>query len=197
MAAQSILDRYEVTDDKQIIIDVSVRSIEDLYDNFDRTATYFKRDLDQDFVEHLVNCAREIGRYPFLLRISLGQPGPDEWRDRLRASIKNFFEYLRQVEIQSLSQLFRRSLVLLALGLLLLWLSVNIGKRIDSVGPIWDRMLAEGITIVAWISMWEACVPFLLDWHPHYKNIRLYRRITNAKVEFKEVGTINEKLYPK
>lgn len=187
MAAPSILERYELTNDKRIIIDVSVRSIEDLYDNFDRTATYFKRDLDPDFVEHLVNCVREIGQYPFLLRISLIQSETKDRQNRLRTSIKNFFEYLRQVESQNLHQLFQRSFVLLSLGLLLLLLSVKIGKRLDSTGPVWDQLLAEGITIVAWVSMWEAFVRFLLDWQPLYRNIRLYRRLTDAKVEFKHL----------
>lgn len=37
-----VLNRYELTEDKNIMIDISVRTIEDLYDNFDRTATYPK-----------------------------------------------------------------------------------------------------------------------------------------------------------
>jgi hypothetical protein len=190
MPSPSILDRYELTEDNQVIIDVSIRSIEDLYDNFDRTATYFKRDLDPDFVEHLVNCAREIGAYPFQVRITLRQPETEERRERLCTSIKNFFEYLRQVEIQNLRQLLQRSLVLLILGLLFLLLSVRIGKRFESAGPVWEQLLAEGITIVAWVSMWEAAVRVLLDWQPLYQNIRLYRRITNTSVKFRNLETI-------
>jgi hypothetical protein len=190
MPPQTILDRYEVKDDKQIIIDVAVGSIEDLYDNFDRTATYFKRDLDPDFVEHLVYCAREIGRYPFLLRISLRQAESEERQNRLCTSIQTFFEYLRLVEMQNLRQLFQRSIVLLSLGVLLLLLSLRIGDRLVSAGPVWDRLLAEGITILAWVSMWEALVRFLLEWQPLYQNIRLYRRIANTKIEFRNLETI-------
>jgi hypothetical protein len=56
-------NRYELTDDKHLVIDVSVRAIEDLYDNFDRTATYPKRDLDLDFANHLIS-DRQIESQP-------------------------------------------------------------------------------------------------------------------------------------
>ena len=55
-----IISRYELTEKNEVIIDASVRSVEDLYNNFDRTADYMKKDLDQEFVDYVTECVREI-----------------------------------------------------------------------------------------------------------------------------------------
>ncbi len=43
-----IVDRYEHTVDGIVIIDVAARRVEDLYEDFDKTAPYHKKDLDED-----------------------------------------------------------------------------------------------------------------------------------------------------
>jgi len=50
---KSIISRYERTENKEVIIDVSIRAVEDLYNNFDRTAPYLKKDLEQEFVDYV------------------------------------------------------------------------------------------------------------------------------------------------
>ena len=57
---RTILSRYEVDPDGQIIVDASVPTVQDLYSDFDRRAPYLKKDLDPDFVEFLADCVREI-----------------------------------------------------------------------------------------------------------------------------------------
>jgi hypothetical protein len=55
---KSIISRYERTEKNEVIIDASVRTVEDLYNNFDRTAPYLKKDLDQDFVDYIIEMSR-------------------------------------------------------------------------------------------------------------------------------------------
>ncbi|WP_170175846.1 hypothetical protein [Sulfurimonas crateris] len=45
-------------------------------------------------------------------------------------------------------------------------------------------VVSEGLTVAAWVSMWEALVIFLVKWMPYKKKISLYERIANAKVVF-------------
>lgn len=167
------------------VIDISVRAIEDLYDNFDRTATYPKRDLDLDFANHLVNCVREIGKYPFILRISFSQPEVTEKMERVRTSIKNFFDYLNELERQRLRALFRQSCILLGFGIGLLFLSISINTKLAKTGSILAKILTEGVTVIAWVSLWEAIANFILVWQPHYQTMKLHHRIVNAQVTFR------------
>jgi hypothetical protein len=184
-----ILNRYELTKDNQVVIDISVRAIEDLYDNFDRTATYPKRDLDPDFANHLVTCVQEIGNYPFIIRISSAQAEASDRMERVRTSLKNFFEYLNQLEVKRLKTLFRASGVLLGLGLLLLALSILIDAKLSGNASILARVLSEGITVIAWVSLWEAVANLFLAWQPHYQTIKLHQRIINAQVMFRQIPT--------
>ncbi len=55
-----VMSRHEFTEDDLVIIDASAHTVEDLYNNFERTYDYIKKDLDQDFVDYLICCVREI-----------------------------------------------------------------------------------------------------------------------------------------
>ncbi len=46
-------------------------------------------------------------------------------------------------------------------------------------------VFAQGLTIAAWVSLWEAIANLFLEWHPHRQNVRLYSRIMNAPVMFR------------
>ena len=187
-ANDRILNRYELTEDKHIVIDISVRAITELYDNFDRTAMYPKRDLDLDFVNHLVNCVREIGKYPFIIRISSSQSELAENMERVRMSIRTFFEYLNELELKRLRALFKQSCILLGFGIGLLFLSISIAANLSQPESILLKILSEGVTVIAWVSLWEAIANFILVWQPHYQTMKLHRRIVNAQVMFREIS---------
>ena len=63
---QNIFNRYESLSSRRLAIDVSVGKIEELFEDFDSVASYVKKDLDQDFVDYLIECVREIGSYDFV-----------------------------------------------------------------------------------------------------------------------------------
>ena len=46
------------------------------------------------------------------------------------------------------------------------------------------RLIAEGLTVAVWVSLWEALATFLIKWIPYRKKISLYKRIANAEVMF-------------
>jgi hypothetical protein len=182
---KDILDRYERTEDGEIIIEASVRSIEELYDNFDLTAPYLKKDLDQDFVDYLIDSVREIGPRRFVIRISYVQ-GPDEIRmQRVRKSIYNYILYLRELENRELRRMWERFLILSGIGLCLLALAVWVNRLLAHDTRILTQVFAEGLTVAAWVSMWEALATLLLEWRPHRVNRRIHDRIMAASVVFR------------
>ena len=127
-----IISRYEHTEKNEVIIDASVRSVEDLYNNFDRTADYMKKDLDQEFVDYVTDCVHEIGRRAFVIRISLSIMPDKVVMDRVRRSVRTFFLYLQETERRQLRAMLRRSFVLFGIGLALLVLAIAATRRFSS-----------------------------------------------------------------
>ncbi|MDT9545957.1 MAG: hypothetical protein HQ516_01460 [Chlorobium sp.] len=180
-----ILERYERSDDGRVCIDVAARRVEDLYEDFDKTAPYHRKDLDADLADYLVDCAGEIGGDDFLIRFTLERLLSEDLVRRIRSSVKGFFLYRRELEQASVRTMLRASIGMLVAGVLLLGLSLWLPGRFDftgDVGAFPGGILVEGITIAAWVAIWESLVRFLLTWPPQIRRIRLYGRIAAATV---------------
>jgi len=47
-------------------------------------------------------------------------------------------------------------------------------------------IMLEGLTIAAWVALWEAVANLLVHWGPHHRNIRVYRRLSGTEFIFRE-----------
>ncbi|MCX6178333.1 MAG: hypothetical protein NT163_03015 [Chlorobiales bacterium] len=190
-----ILDRYEQTPEGHIIIDVAARSVEDLYEDFDKTAPYHKKDLDEDLVYYLTECVREIGRSDFVIRFVFERYPSEEFIQRVRTSILKFFMYQRELELAAMKKMLRTSGMLLIIGVFILGASLWVTHLLLTEGSesFLNSVFAEGLTIVAWVSMWEGLATFLLNWAPHRFKINLYKKIAEAQVLFsKPLNTFSD-----
>jgi len=182
---EPILERYSRTDDGTFVIDIAADRVEDLYSYFDKTSSFLKKDLDQELVDFIVESARELGREPFTIHVSLAVAITDSDKQRLQGSIRHYFLYLRELERRQMRTRARASLVLLVAGLCILTLTVLINQLPDIRDTVVGRVFAEGLTIAAWVSLWEALATFLINWAPHRANLRLYDRIARTAVGFR------------
>ena len=184
---KQIISRYETTKNNEVIIDASVRSVEDLYNNFDRTADYSKKDLDQEFVDYVTDCVREIGKRAFVIRISLSTMPDKTVMDRVRRSVRTYFLYIQETERRQLRAMLRRSLVLFVIGLALLVPAIVATRRFSSSEGVLAEVFAQGLTVAAWVSLWEAIANLFIEWFPHRQDIKQYGRVTNAPVMFRRL----------
>lgn len=182
---KTIIDRYERSEQGKLFFDVWVPGPGHLYSNFDRTVPYLKKDLEQEFVDHLTDSAREVRNHSFIIRLSMPQMPEEHVQERIRRSIKTYYAYLSELEMRAIKAMFRRSLSLFLIGLVLLILAIAASRRVELSGGVVAEVFAQGLTIAAWVSLWEAIANLLLEWHPHSVNIRLHNRITNAPVHFR------------
>jgi DNA-binding protein Fis len=182
---QPIASRYEFTDNNEAIIDVSVHSIENLYSNFDRTAPYSKKDLDEELVNYLVDSVREIRNNKFIIRISLSHAPDKTLIDRVKKSINTYYDYLKELEVRNIKEMFKRSFILFCVGLVLLALAIEVATRLTVQHGVLTEVFAQGLTVAAWVSLWEAIANLFLEWSPHKKNISLFNRIIDAPVIFR------------
>jgi len=182
---EDIFSRYESHAGRRLAIDVSVGRIEELFEDFDSAASYVKKDLDQDFVEYLIECVREIGGYDFVIRINLPVLVQEKHRKRVRKSIKSYFRYLELLERRKLRKMLWRSFLLFCLGMFLLTISMTFRGGMEHFGVMMQELLVEGLTVAAWVSLWAAFASLIFELASIIADIRIYRRIAGREVVFK------------
>lgn len=181
---KTILERYPRTSDGRYVIDINASKTNDLYNNFDKIAPYVRKELDQELVDYITDSASELGSLDYLIRFRLLEPANEELQARIIKSINSYFQYLRTIEIAELGHMMRISLVFLLVGIAILFLSVWVNSGITPDSSVTQKVFAEGLTVAAWVSMWEALATFLVNWTPISRKISLYKRIANTSVQF-------------
>jgi len=186
---ESISKRYSRTIDGKYIIDITAGSVSDLYNSFDRHTPYSRKELDQGLVEYITDSASELGNNEFTIQIDLLEPPDESMKDRIRTSISSYFLYLKTIELNQMGRKMRVSLIYLAIGIVILYFSVYVNRQLASDTTVLMTVFSEGLTVAAWVSLWEALATFLVNWTPYRRKIKLYQYIASSPVVF-----INSKL---
>lgn len=183
---KNILDRYGRTRDKKVIIDIAAEKIGDLYNDLDKYAPYRKKELDPNLVAYLIDSAREIGKEDFVIQLHISAETDPGLTSQVQTSIHNFFLYLVDLELRTLSHMARSSLILFTIGIIILSLSVWITQEYAGQESVIADVFAEGLNVAAWVSLWYAIANLLINWASHRQEIQMYRRIAKAPVLFHE-----------
>jgi hypothetical protein len=181
---KDIISRYERTGDEEVIIDISTQKIEDLYDDFDKRSHFLKKDLNHDLVEYIIDSVSEIEKEKFVIQFNLEIQAEEEDISRVKNSVNKFFIYMKELESRKMKDMMRISMILLGIGLIIVTLSVLMNKSELAMSSVVAAVIAEGLTIAAWVSLWESLATFIIKWMPYRKKISLYESIANAKVIF-------------
>ncbi len=182
---QDIFSRYESFSDSRLAIDVSVGKIAELFEDFDSAASYIKKDLDQDFVDYLIESVQEIGRNDFVIRINLPEHVQEKHRERVRKSMKSYFQYLELLEWRKLRKMLSKSLLLFGLGMFLLTVSIILQGSTELLSYMMQDLIIEGLTVAAWVSLWSSFAILIFEFTGTIADIRIYRRIAGREVIFK------------
>ena len=181
---KKILERYRRDTSGMLMIDIATPKVSDLYDDFDKHAPFIRKELDYDLVEYLIESVRELPRERFGIHFSFSETMDDGLKGRVRASIYNYFDYLLATNRRELRTMLRNTLILLMLGMGMLSASIYINHAFDLSDDIVNKVLAEGLVIAAWVSMWEAIAGLLMNWQPLVRDRLIYRRLKKAPVTF-------------
>ncbi|NTU54065.1 MAG: hypothetical protein HGA97_10280 [Chlorobiaceae bacterium] len=187
---KEILDRYDRTEEGRVIVDVSASKVEELYEDFDKQAPYHRKDLDEELASYLADCVREIGPVGFVIRFTLDSLPSGELQERFGTSLRKFFIYQRELEVASIRRMVKRSLAFFLSGIVLLFASYQVAGIMPGgeAHPFYRRVIVEGVTIAAWVALWESLTIFLVNWWPSRQRIRLNSRIAEAAVLFQSQG---------
>lgn len=182
MTTEILRNRYEFTRDGKAIIDISVESINDLFNSFDKKATFTKRELDQDFVEYVIDCVKELGDCDFVIRITIDREYNMLQENILRKAMVNFFSFLHEVERHNLRKEFRKFSSLLVLGIVLMIIVSQFKLPDVPEVELWKKVLQEGVIIAAWVAFWEAFTSLIFGFNPFYQKSGIYGKIVAAEV---------------
>lgn len=172
-----VYNRY-AHDSSGCIIDIAADRAEDLYNNFDRCAPYIRRDLDSEVVDYIIDCAKEIGDEPFSITFSL-RSAPDEAKlSRIKRSVNTYFKYLASVEKLKSKSMLKRAMIFFAIGISILVVTLWADKVIGLKQEILANVFIQGLTVAAWVALWESLATALIEWLPLRKNIDLFLRLS-------------------
>lgn len=183
-----ILDRYSLTKDDKIIIDIAAGKVADLYNDLDKHAPYRKKELDQQLVDYLIDSISEIGSKNFVIQFRLAELADAKMTARVKTSIQNYFQYLIALEFRKLARMVRSSCILLTIGVVILFFDLMFSEKIASHVPMLGNVFTEGLHVATWVSLWNAIAHFLIDWAPRRRQIKMYQRIFKAPILFHETA---------
>jgi hypothetical protein len=183
-----ILDRYTRDENGRYVLEISANSVQALYSQFDRHAPYVKKELDPELIDYIVESVREIGNAPFAIQFRVAEAADGELQARVTASIQNYFLYLADLASRELRRLMWHAFVFLVAGVVILALSVYANRFITGEESVVTRVMAEGLTVAAWVALWEALATFLLNWAPSRRTIEINQRIARAPLRFTGPG---------
>jgi hypothetical protein len=186
MWPKRLLERYTRLEDGRVSIDVSVERVEDLYNDFERSVPFMKKDLNDEFADYLAESGREIGKTSFVVRLNLDRFPDESLMERVRRSIRSYFQYRTEMETRELRKIVETSIWLGAGGFLLLAVDITLNRLYADTAGVVGGILLEGLTIAAWVALWESLANLLVNWGPHRRDIRLYRRLSEAGILFRE-----------
>jgi hypothetical protein len=180
--------RYKQVEGKHWI-EVRIHSPLQLFDARD-PAPFRERDLDDDFVEYILSSTRELsGNSPLKLLIHIEEAEKKEFpRAMIKESIHDFFSYQIELQRRNLRAFLRRAQIVLALGLITLFMFLWIAQSITPTPGIW-AIVREGLIIFGWVSIWKPIELVLFDWYPLFEKLRQYKRILEAEIDIRFVST--------
>ena len=118
---QDILhDRYDFTENDKAIIDISLDTLGDLFNAFDRKTSFYKRDLNQDFEDYLIASVKELEGHDFIIRLNIEKELTKDSEETIKKAIRNHFRFLYWQERKKFSKVILQFIILTILGIALL-----------------------------------------------------------------------------
>ncbi|MFA9373987.1 MAG: hypothetical protein ACERKK_07500, partial [Poseidonibacter sp.] len=149
---KDILDRYDKTQNNEIIIKISTERFENLYDNFDMSSTFLKKDLSQQLVDYIIDSVSEISNEKFIIKFYFKEKVEDKNLSRIEKSFDNYFKYLIELEKKKMKEQIKNSFIFMLIGIFFITLSILLDENTE----LTYKIVSEGLMVAGWVSMWEA-----------------------------------------
>jgi len=175
-------------------IEVKVRNLNSLFNSLD-PSPFAERDLGREAEEFIVGWALE---YPRSARLKLIVHVMESSHalnasELVQEGVQNYFDYRSGMILRDLHETLRQGRRALLVGLFFLIMCLLLSNWMSTLGEHSALMiLGESLVIAGWVAMWGPMEIILYGWWPISRRLRLYRRLSDMKVELKEPVQIHD-----
>lgn len=176
-------ERYRTVNGLQII-EIRVNEAKQLFDLRD-PAPFREKDLDENFTGYLEAYLDEVStRRPLKIQVYIEKPSQYIKEKIIQEAIHDYFKYQIVIKRGQLSKNMKTAQLFLLIGISVLFTCLGIAQWLLKENlPTVGSTLREGVIIFGWVSMWKPLELLLFDWYPIYDRIRVYRRLSEAKID--------------
>lgn len=176
------IERYSKYEDGRLMIDISVSKYNELFNEWDNSASYVKKDIDAQLVDYFYECFEEVKNHEFIIMIKVPKKNILK-QEKVKESIKKYFEYVRIKEQNKLKAHLKKSVIFFCIGLLFIFLSIYLSKKFWQP-KLFQEVIIQGMVIVGWVTLWQALTGVLMEESQMVADIGIYKRIANTEVIF-------------
>ena len=166
-------------------IEMKLRDLGQLFNTMD-PSPFHDKDLDHDAEEFIESWAKEfpVGE-PVMLVVHLSEwPAGQEPQALVERAVHNYFGYRSRMNQRQFRQLMREGGWSLLIGATFLLLCLMAGKSIgETEKGTFLSLLRESLLIGGWVAMWRPLQIYLYDWWPHFRQGRVYKKLSRMRVE--------------
>ena len=186
MTTSDILKRYDMTVDNKFIVHANIPSYAALFENYDYTSSFYKRDINEKLVDYLLECAGEIGnRNSFVIRFDLpGKEKSEREEGDIITGFTNYFDYLVTLSRKEIGLALKRMLIHLSIAVfaIFLWLLLAPG---DVENPLLGQFsLTSGLFAAVWVLLLTGISRFVYRVQTQLRQIRLFKKIKACPIQF-------------
>lgn len=169
------------------MIEIALDRYLDIFNEWD-PAPFKRRALDSDLELYLEGSSEEIPlRYPVELCFTLPEGTRDETMEEESIDgLKNSFIfkiYLLKKELRKTNAQMLQDVIL---GFMFLWLGGIVSNQFADLAFL--ALVGESLFIGGWVFLWEAVSLFFFTNRELYHRYRIYKRLQNAPVIFRETA---------
>ena len=180
---RKILERYE-KENNQYIIQISTNAFRDLFNKYDRTSSFIKRDLDYDLAEYLFESASDLDGREFYICLNLyAEQQSDVLEEKVNKGIDSYFEYEAHKIEKRRRQVVKKIILHILLAVICIFISYTLDKVLTTDSFLYV-LFVESIVIAAWVLMWPVFSDFIYELLDIKQTIKIYRKLVNAELKF-------------
>jgi len=190
MTSQDILKRYDMTVDNKFIVHANIPSYTALFENYDHTSSFYKRDINEKLAEYLMECALEIGtRNDFVIRFDLPEEKKSETEEAdIVTAFKNYFDYMISLSRKEIGSALKRLIIHLGIacaGFVLWFLST---PGVASATKYKNGMLAIGLVAAIWVLVLTGLSRFIFRVQSQLGQTRLLKKLKSRPIQFNYIA---------
>lgn len=180
---KKILERYEKNNNKYVIR-ISTNNFRDLFNKFDSTSSFIKRDLDYDFADYLFESATDLKGRNFYISLYLqSEKKSVELENKVNKGIDSYFEYESHKVEKKKKQVIKKIFLHIILAVLCFFISYTLNSIINTETFL-HVLFVESIIIAAWVLMWPVFSDFIYELMEAQEIIKNYKKLIDADIEF-------------